>query len=299
MNDLHVTSEDDPPCIIEEFIVRNRDISLQCAAWIHNTSSKLYVLYLHTNTRALVDAKEVLPFCHKLGANLVAFDLPGCGKSGGNLSFAMVNDLSIVLNELTSRYECSEVILWARGMSTAIAIEYCSELAPSSPIKFIVLDSPFLSVKQMVKDATRSVTAYGMPVPQRALLFCATVVRKTLQSRLGSDPYTVVPMDFVPGLNIPGHILSAIEDDYMPPHHGRAIAGAWARESGEIAVDCSYSSYPGRHFGERGEAVVTMPVEGARRAVRYRPPSIQETLHNSIGLSLRSFRSSPALKGMC
>jgi hypothetical protein len=47
------------------------------------------VLYLHTNTRSLVDAKEVLPVCHALGASLLAFDLPGCGHSDGTLTFHM------------------------------------------------------------------------------------------------------------------------------------------------------------------------------------------------------------------
>eukprot|EP00602_Paraphysomonas_sp_CaronLab_P002859 CAMPEP_0185029052 /NCGR_PEP_ID=MMETSP1103-20130426/15135_1 /TAXON_ID=36769 /ORGANISM="Paraphysomonas bandaiensis, Strain Caron Lab Isolate" /LENGTH=306 /DNA_ID=CAMNT_0027563665 /DNA_START=70 /DNA_END=991 /DNA_ORIENTATION=+ len=225
LNELQTCSEDDPPCIVDEFVVRNGETCLQCAAWMHDVNSKLCVLYLHTNTRALVDAKEVLPFCNELGANLIAFDLPGCGKSGGHLSFSMVKDLSAVVDYIMERYEYNEVIIWARGMSTAIAIEYCSKLNLPKYIKFVVLDSPFISVKQMVKDATQSVTAYGVHIPQRALLLCASVIRKTLRSRLGSDPYAVVPMDFVPGLKIPGHVLSALEDDYMPPHHGRAIAG--------------------------------------------------------------------------
>lgn len=47
------------------------------------------VVYLHTNTRCLLDAKEVLPLCDALGASLLAFDLPGCGHSEGNLTFQM------------------------------------------------------------------------------------------------------------------------------------------------------------------------------------------------------------------
>jgi hypothetical protein len=47
------------------------------------------VLYLHTNTRCLLDAKEVLPVCDELGASLLAFDLPGCGHSEGTLTFQM------------------------------------------------------------------------------------------------------------------------------------------------------------------------------------------------------------------
>ena len=67
---------------------------LAAALWQQGTNRpggvpRPLVIYLHTNTRCLVDAKEVLPLCDVLGGSLLAFDLPGCGKSDGHLTFQM------------------------------------------------------------------------------------------------------------------------------------------------------------------------------------------------------------------
>ena len=51
-----------------------------CPPSMHN--SDICVVYIHTNTRASVDAVELLPLCKELQCDLAAFDLPGCGKSG-------------------------------------------------------------------------------------------------------------------------------------------------------------------------------------------------------------------------
>lgn len=78
--------------------------------------SRPLLLYLHTNTRCLLDAKEVLPLCDVLGASLLAFDLPGCGKSEGFLSFQMTQDLHRVVKHATKELGFREIVLWARGL---------------------------------------------------------------------------------------------------------------------------------------------------------------------------------------
>ena len=73
---------------VSEFRFTSRGAELNCLYWTHIESSSegavvhssnKCVLYVHTNTRAAIDASEVLPLCIRLGADLMAFDLPGCG----------------------------------------------------------------------------------------------------------------------------------------------------------------------------------------------------------------------------
>ncbi len=61
----------------------HRGNTLHCCSWRNlNPSPVIYtnpicILYLHTNTRNLSDATEVISLCDRLGANLVSFDLEG------------------------------------------------------------------------------------------------------------------------------------------------------------------------------------------------------------------------------
>lgn len=64
----------------------NKQLPEGCPANMLN--SDICVVYIHTNTRAAVDAVELLPLCRELQCDLAAFDLPGCGKSGKSRTIA-------------------------------------------------------------------------------------------------------------------------------------------------------------------------------------------------------------------
>lgn len=278
---------------VNEFNIMSSDQLLHCATWIENSKSKLWFLYLHTNTRSLADAPEILPLCSLLGANLLSFDLPGCGKSQGNLSFSMVSDLAAIINYFTSTYPNCELVIWARGMSTALIIEYLNGLqgvqtensegdnrtagdsVVASTIKYVVLDSPFLSVKKMVADASQTITAYGITVPSTVVSFCSSFIRRSVKSKLGCDPYDVKPVNFVPNMTVPCSILSARSDDYMPPHHGQSIFEVWG-QSIQPRPYCEFEVYEGRHFGLREKELVCKPLNSILNYVNYRPQTIEE-----------------------
>lgn len=77
----------------QEFHVYSYGIILQCCKWEvpidQSTLPKRCLVYLHTNTRNLGDAMEILGISENLNANLIAFDLPGCGKSEGIFLFSL------------------------------------------------------------------------------------------------------------------------------------------------------------------------------------------------------------------
>eukprot|EP01033_Poteriospumella_lacustris_P002351 gene2351-1715_t len=87
------------------------------------TLPSLCIVYLHTNMRSLVDAKETIPVATMLGAHVISFDLPGCGKSEGQLGGNLDLDVEIILDWVQALIDPTvRIILWARGMSTAPAI---------------------------------------------------------------------------------------------------------------------------------------------------------------------------------
>jgi pimeloyl-ACP methyl ester carboxylesterase len=255
-SDLRRNSIDDYSFNVQEITLSGGRYPLHCASWVENRTSKLWVIYLHTNTRSLVDAQEVLPICGALGANLFAFDLPGCGKSAGELTFGMANDLAVVIHYLKAKAPGCEIVLWARGMSTAIAIEYLHKnQSTESSIKFVILDSPFLSVAKMVADASSSITAYGVAVPSPVINFCASFIRRSVRSKLGSDPYELRPIEYAPAMTCPVWVFAALQDDYMPPHHGRQMAEAWGTSHNPKTM-AEFEEFEGRHFGSREESTV-------------------------------------------
>lgn len=90
----------------------------------------LCIVYFHTNMRSLVDAKEVAPIAKPLNAHIVSFDLPGCGKSEGQLGGNLDLDMEIILDWVQALIHPSvQMIIWARGMSTAPTITLLRRLS--------------------------------------------------------------------------------------------------------------------------------------------------------------------------
>lgn len=247
---------------IREYALCSDGVNLHCARWDRNNHDNIFVLYLHTNTRALIDAKEgncllnykcgvssctvALSFCSIINASLISFDLRGCGKSEGNLCFSMVKDLENVVQHITSNHTNAKIVLWARGMATALALEYCSTLTKhTSPIVFMILDSPFVSAEKMVNDAAASVSQSVVYVPSFLVNVATNKVRRMVQSRLGQDPYTIKPIEYASQVTVPCFIFAAEDDDYIPCSHGRQM--------GEAMTQCKYwlKLFKGKHFGER------------------------------------------------
>jgi hypothetical protein len=200
----------------------------------------------------------------------------------------------------------TDIVLWARGMATAVAIECARNISASGTanfrVKFMVLDSPFISVKQMVKDASTSIKTCGVAVPKTIITLCGHVIRRSVKSRLGSDPYDVKPLELVGDVKIPCFIMSATSDDYIPIHHGGAVAEKWADGCDED-IKCSRCEFSGRHFGEREEIVVLLPVDEIRPHLS--PPEevhgvdLMRSIIPMPAMMMRGSKSSLALKGLC
>lgn len=193
-----------------QFQVYSKGISLAACLWKRKTlkldgrNKQICIIYMHTNTRALIDAKEICvasELCDNI--SVAAFDLPGCGKSEGCLSGTVYKDLEVLIEWIQCLISSDvQIILWARGMSTAAAIEFTanqngSSKSPSpayAAVKAVVLDSPFTSIGDMLSDAADTLSGGGYSPSKSIMEMCTKMVVRTMSQRLGGfNPLQVIP----------------------------------------------------------------------------------------------------------
>jgi hypothetical protein len=166
--------------------------------------------------------------------------------------------------------------------STALAVEYCTS-PPSVPdalpgeeegggVKFVVLDSPYTSVKQLVVDGSKAVKCFGLAIPEPLVRLACRGVRAQVSAKLGCDPFDLTPLRLVQqmqgqggGQLPPCQIFSALQDDYIPASHGRELQQAWRGRG----AACSVKEFAGRHFGERDAQLLRGAAAAIRGALRF------------------------------
>ena len=275
---------------LTEFNIVSNGLKLHCALWRSNANNEIddeneehksveknsrkappCIVYTHTNTRSLADAVELQPLAMSTGCNVVAFDMPGAGKSDGILSgscAAVMAHIDAIIEWAVLHLNTSEVILWARGMSTAAAIEYTSSSSSSirpmnSYVKFVLLDTPYSSVKEVIDVVVqkhREKNSFALVAP----LFrtCSFLFGREVTKRLGSDIYAVKPINYASSNMTPCLILSALNDDYIPSSHARQFAKKWSGP-------CFLKSFTGSHYSARPKEVVMLAYDYIRSFVSF------------------------------
>jgi pimeloyl-ACP methyl ester carboxylesterase len=253
---------------LSEFDVTSNLLKLHCALWkskLIKRNDKLplksrplpCIIYMHTNTRSLADAIELQPLASITGFNLIAFDMPGAGKSEGTLSAScatVINHIDNIVSWATSNLNVGEVVLWARGMSTAAAVEYTSNSASRGVhhdlVKFLVLDTPYCSVKQVVDNVVQKYKEKNSYVVISPLVHaCAFMFGREVTSNLGADIYAVKPINFASKNKTPCLILKAKNDDYIPASHSDQFHTLWAGPVNTVALS-------GTHYSSRDRDTV-------------------------------------------
>jgi pimeloyl-ACP methyl ester carboxylesterase len=238
----------------KEFKLHVSDTVLACAKWTKNPNSDIIFIYLHTNARALVDATEILPLCNLLDANLLAFDMRGCGKSEGRLTLSLGKDVKDIVDLLIEKQPEIKIIIWARGISTYGSIDYASSQNIPKNIKFMILDTPFTSIEDIVLDAATSIKSFGVTVPSLFVKFALNLVRKSVRKEIKFDPYNVKPVAVAYAIRIPCYVLSADEDEYINDAMSQRLFET-------LTCPRWYRQYPGTHFGARDPCVVMAPID--------------------------------------
>ena len=264
-----------------EFDIVSRGLKLHCAVWkshaypddtIANQSKSSIpcIIYTHTNTRSLADATELQPLAALTGFHILAFDMPGAGKSEGMIAAScapVIDHIDDMISWAKVNLNVTEIILWARGMSTAATVEYSSSSATRGKykdcVKYIVLDTPYCSVKQVVDNVVQKYknnSTFSLISP--LFYTCALMFGREVTCNLGSNIYAVKPINFASKNKTPCLILCARSDDYVPTSHSDEFLTQWAGPVRMMSIN-------GTHYSRREQDVVLLAANYFKSFVRY------------------------------
>ena len=137
-----------------------------------------------------MSALSILEYLLPMNVTVLAFDFAGCGLSEGeyiSLGPNEADDLRLVVEYIRTLGTVSSIGIWGRSMGAVAALYYCSK-DPS--IAGLVLDSPFGSLKKLVKHLVSSNTK----IPKFIVRGALKMVRKSIMSRMNIDIYENNPL---------------------------------------------------------------------------------------------------------
>lgn len=228
-------------------------LHLQSISSSSSAQNKMCILYIHTNTRSLADALELLPLCEALDASLLAFDLPGCGKSQGFITIPDCRVIQSVLEYALATFRPREVVLWSRGSASASVLGFLSNstLVKSLRVVCAVLDSPFTGMRDVICNMLKKIGDNTKYVPSFMFSLYVRYVRKKIQEVLHVDPFLIDSRPILGMIKTPCMIMSAKGDDFIPVDHGKEVFMALA-----CASNSSYRTFAGGHFDKRPSLLV-------------------------------------------
>ena len=110
------------------------------------------VIYLHGNASNQTEGNWLVPNFSPYGVSVLCIDTTGCGNSDGEyitLGYNERIDVKACIEYLKKNYKCGSFSIWGRSMGAAIAT-WCA--ADNFELSSIVADSPYLSLKDIIKD---------------------------------------------------------------------------------------------------------------------------------------------------
>lgn len=282
-----------------DFHVENdRGLKLVCSHWQLFSNMKSTtplvgpcLLYLHSNIGSRADVGRVRDLALRRGMAVFAFDFSGSGNSDGvyvTMGWNECKDLHFVLQHLEQDSSVGNICIYAHSMGTfpAIVNVACRSLAkgkiqqekfdalPSyfrhgnvntlaKPIKGLVLDGGYSTMKELIKELIVSVQEEGFKVPSSVMKLACKVVMQSIKKRAEVDLERLRPMDFVPQCSVPACFITGRQDEYVRSHHSKQLADKYAGPSIVLEVD-------GQHYEPRTEDMYAQAIDflyGSLRSV--------------------------------
>lgn len=153
---------------------------------------KACMVYLHSHGGNRTEGTFILKHAYQLGLNVCLFDFSGSGISEGDyvtLGFEEHHDIDDIINHLKLNYGYDSFYLWGRSMGSVAALMY-AELRPEN-IEFMVLDSPFSSIINMVNDASKTYVT----LPDFVVEMLFSIVTGSCSDRIGYDLSLLKPIE--------------------------------------------------------------------------------------------------------
>lgn len=200
----------------DELVLPTDDGERLSGWWIHG-EGKRAVLFFHGNAGNAADRLDRARLLHaRFGLDIFLVDYRGYGRSTGSPSEdGLYRDARAIYRAARERgFAPDRIVLFGESLGSAVAVELASE----SPVGAVVLETPFLSIREMARE-------HYPWVP-------ALLVRSRFDSAAR-----------VPSIAAPKLFLVAERDEIAPPEQGRRLY-ALAREPKTLYV------IPGAHHND-------------------------------------------------
>ena len=156
------------------------------------------------------------------GMSLFSFDFSGSGKSAGpycSLGWFEQDDLECVIQYLVNTGKVSTIGVWGRSMGAITALLYARR---DPRITCMVLDSPFTSFKQLVKELAKQ----KVSLPGFISVAAFSVLKRSIKTRANFDIEQIDPIAHVPHIQTPALFGAANGDDFVLPSHSQELHDA-------------------------------------------------------------------------
>ena len=248
-----------------------------------NCERKACVVYLHSHGGCRLEAINLLPSVADIEMDFCCFDFTGSGLSEGEyttLGFEEYSDIQAILDIIEQKYAVHDFILWGRSMGAVSAIMHTH----SNPagIRFLVLDSPFSDVDQMVRDIGNS---YVVSLGEYISSFVFGLIKDEILKKVQIDFSNFKPIDYCCSINVPCIFLAASEDKLVIPERIAEMSQRWGADDKPFV---SVMSITGTHTSMRQEQDIKMVF---KKLASFFPPTLQGPVVEVKGIGLTSAAS--------
>lgn len=203
-------------------ILNTRGMVLQCSwfsAKFSEKSAQPCVIYCHGNCGSRCDALEITKEVLPIGVSVFALDFSGSGLSEGeyvSLGYYESWDLKAVIQYIKESKQASSIGLWGRSMGAACCILYAS---CDPEISFLILDSPFTSLKEVSEQLILSYKLF----PRSLFEYIFDSLRKNILTYAHFDLLEVCPLKYVSKCTMPAIFLHATKDKLVSITQSREL----------------------------------------------------------------------------
>lgn len=189
------------------------------------------IVYLHGNASCQKEgvflARIFLPY----GVSVLCFDFSGCGLSEGeyiSLGYYERDDVTCAIDYVRKQFNVGRVALWGRSMGAVTALY---ALADDPTIAAAVVDSPFASLPDLVKDI-----AARMHIPGFVASAAKSLIARKIRQMMDFDIGKLVPIDTAPNCFSPVRFVHGEQDDFIDKSHSQRLIEKYSGEDKEIFI---------------------------------------------------------------
>jgi Hydrolases of the alpha/beta superfamily len=156
-------------------------------------ASRGVIIYFHGNAGSLENWGEVAErLCRELHWDVWMFDYPGYGKSSGKITSQeqLLKLAQAIYDDVKKEYPTQDIVVFGRSIGSGPAVH----LAANNPVKKLILETPYLSLKAIAGEA--------YPYVPIALL-----------------KYQMPSNEWIQKVQAPIMILHGTNDEVIPIHH--------------------------------------------------------------------------------